>query len=196
MLSGLENFNFDVLYILSQIFALAGMIFSLVAVQQRKKIQLLNYDVVGSACAMLHYVCLGAWSGVASKAISLIRNIIAGYGDAHQKKFSKKWLVLFAIIFVSFYIIGGIIAYESMFSLLPAIGAAIYTAVLYLGKVKAVRYASGLASIMWLIYNIHVFSIVGIISESVFIVNDVVAIWRYRKKRGKNQKKSRQKRKK
>ncbi len=191
MLDGLENFNFDMLYVMSQLFALVRTIFSLMAVQRKKKIQFINYDAAGSICAILHYLCLGAWTGAAIKAVSLTRNIIAGYEEVHKKKVSKKKTLISAIVFVSLYIVIGFLTYESIFSLLAMAGVAAFTTFLYLGNIKAIRYVAGISSLLWLIYNIHVFSIVGIASEALFIVNDVVAILRYQKKE--NDKKRRRK---
>lgn len=176
---GLEN-GISVFYIVSQIFALAGTIFSLIAVQKRKKVQLLKYNTLASFCAIFHYVFLGAWSGMAAKIIATVRNGIAVY-EASKNKTSK----LIPAFFVTLYIIGGIVSFESWISLLPIAAASIYTVAIYTVDVSKIRKYALLGSSLWLIYNICVFSIVGIISETIFIVDDLTAIYRYRKKKSK-----------
>lgn len=180
MLSELINGGVDAFYVVSQIFALAAIVFNLIAVQRRKKSQLLRCDAVAALCNTIHYAFLGGWTGMASKAVSFLRDITATYLDLHKKSSSKKRAVVFVVIFAAFYIVSGAVTFESVFSLLPTVGLVIFTAVAYLGKTQSIRYASGLASALWLIYNIYVFSVMGIIAESVFLINDLIAIWRYR----------------
>ena len=167
-------------YLLSQIFALVATIFSLLAFQQRKKIQILNYTVVAAICSVLHYVFLGAWSGVAAKSVGVTRNIFAAYETGKQK--TSKIAPLF---FVTCYITMGIITYVSPASLLPVAAASIYTIAIYLENAERLRKVAVLTASLWLLYNIFVFSIVGIISEVIFIANDLVAIYRYRHQRKK-----------
>ena len=167
-------------YLLSQIFALAATILSLLAFQQRKKIQILNYTVVAAICSVLHYVFLGAWSGVATKSVGVTRNIFAAYETGKQK--TSKIAPLF---FVTCYITMGIITYVSPASLLPVAAASIYTIAIYLENAERIRKVAVFTASLWLFYNIFVFSIVGIISEVIFIANDLVAIYRYRHQRKK-----------
>ena len=62
------------------------------------------------------------------------------------------------------------------------LGASIYTIVIYTGDVKKIRYAYVLSNLIWLIYNLFVFSIVGIIAQIILVISGLVAIYRYRKK--------------
>lgn len=174
MFEALSNYDFGVLYVISQFFAAIGTILSLVSMQQKKKVQILNFNTLASASAVLHYLFLGAWTGVATKLVSTTRNVTAAY-EAHNHKISK----ILPLIFVGFYVVSGVLTFESAFSLLPMTGTVAFTIVIYLGSAKAIRYGAGFASLMWLIYNVHVLSIVGIVSEAIFIGNDLVAIWRY-----------------
>lgn len=177
MLDEFINFDFDLFYAISQVFALAATVLGLVSIQEKKKVQLLNYNFLSAVCAVLHYLFLGAWSGAATKTVTSVRNGVAAY-EAHKNKTSKVW----PAVFVIFYVVGGVFTYESPFSLLPVAAPIIFTLAIYLGNIKTIRYAAGVGSLMWLIYNIHVFSLVGIASETLFIINDLIAIWRYRKR--------------
>lgn len=164
-------------YIISQIFALAALLLDLYAFQRRKKVHLLNYNTVATLCSTLHYVFLGAWSGVASKSISTIRDATAAY-EAHKHKTSK----ILPIVFVTLYVIMGIISFESPLTLLPVAASIIYTITIYIANVSVIRYVAVITSTLWLIYDIFVFSIVGVAAEAIFIFDDFIAIYRYRKK--------------
>ena len=170
--------EFGVFYILSQVFALAATILSLYAFQRRKKIQILNYTVISATCSVLHYLFLGAWAGASTKAVGVVRNIVAAY-ETHKRKTFK----FVPFVFVLFYVIAGVFTYQSPISLLPVISASIYTIGIYFCDARRLRYIAVLTSGLWLIYGVCVFSIVGVISETIFIMNDLLAIWRYRKKK-------------
>lgn len=184
MFEVLLNHDFGLFYVVSQFFAATGTILALISMQQKKKIQILNFNTLASASAVLHYLFLGAWAGVATKLVSTTRNITAAY-EAHNHKTSR----ILPLIFVGFYVVSGILTFESAFSLLPMMGTVVFTIVIYFGNAKTIRYGAGFASLMWLIYNIYTFSVVGIVSEMIFIANDLIAIWRYRDE--KNKKKNR-----
>lgn len=188
MLFGRE---FGIWYLVSQVFALLATILGLYAFQKRRKVQILNFTVVASMASVAHYLCLGAWAGAASKSISLARNAFGAY-EAHLGKVSKIAPIFFALLYAVF----GILAYESPLSLLPILAPVIYTFGIYLADARHLRYTAITASIIWVIYNISVFSIVGVIAETLTIINLMIAIFRYRTKakrrrstnRGKKQK--------
>ena len=178
MFDVITGHDFGLLYVVSQIFALLSLLLNLYAIQRKKKAQILNYNVVAAVCGTLHYLFLGAWPGVASKAVGTARNSVAAY-EAHRGRVSRIW----PAIFVSFYIISGIITYSSFISILPIIASVIYAIVIYVGSATNIRYAAMISSSLWLLYNVFVFSIVGIFSETIFIIDALIAIYRYRKHR-------------
>lgn len=169
--------GFGVMYLISQIFALTATTLDLIAVQRRKKVQLLNFNTVSATFSALHYLFLGAWSGLLVKILGATRDGVAAY-EASKKKTSK----ILPIIFVAFYIVAGIVSYKSPVSLLPTIASSIYTIVIYTADVSKVRKAAVVCTLFWLIYNICAFSIVAILSDTIFITDGLVAIYRYRKK--------------
>lgn len=170
--------EFGVFYIISQVFALVATFFGLWAFQRKKKIQIINYTVVAAACSVLHYLFLGAWSGALTKTVGVVRNTFAAY-ETHKHKTSK----VVPFVFVLFYVIAGISTYQSPASLLPVAAAGIYTLAIYYCTAKELRYVAIVTSGLWLIYGICVYSIVGVLAETIFIINDLVAIYRYRRKK-------------
>ena len=166
------------LYIISQVFALASFVFDLVAIQSRKK-SLLNLDTMAAFCSFLHYAFLGAWAGMVSKIITTVRNAVAANEASHKRKSPK----ILPIIFVGLYVIIGFFTFDSWLSLLPILAPSIYTIVIYTSDVQKIRYAAVVTNLIWLVYNIFVFSAVGIIAQVVLTINDLIAIYRYRKKK-------------
>ena len=173
--------DLNVWYIVSQIFALICFLFDLIAVQRKKKTELLKMDTAAAFCSFLHYAFLGAWPGMVNKIITTVRNAIATYEAKHNRKSHN----LLPIIFIVLYICLGVFTFDSFFSLLPMLAATLYTVVIYTGDVAKIRYVYVVTNLIWLIYNIFVFSIVGIVAHVVLVINGLVAIYRYRKKRRK-----------
>ena len=164
-------------YIISQIFAIVSVILDLIAIQRRRKATLLNVSVVSAFCAFLHYAFLGAWAGIVSKIITIVRNAIAAGETSHRRQSPK----LLPVIFVGLYIVAGFFTFESACSLLPILAPSIYTIAIYTTNVTKIRYVAVLADSIWLVYNISIFSIAGMIAQVLLITNDLIAIWRYRK---------------
>lgn len=183
MFEWILSHDFGVFYLVSQVFALAALILNLFAVQRRKRIQLLKMDSVAAFCSVLHFLFLGAWTGAASKVVSLTRDIIA----THETRKRKKSKIL-PIFFVILYIIIGLITFKTPLSILPMAAPIIYTMAIYLGDISKIRISAVFSTVLWLLYNIFVFSIVGMASDAIFIINDLCAIYRYRKKRRKRKK--------
>ncbi len=184
MVNWFSSGELSVFYIISQLFALGALILNLTAIQKSKKPRLLKYTVAASTCAFFHFLFLGAWPGVANKAVTTVRNTIAFY-EAKKKKTSK----IIPIIFVAFYIICGIISFRSIFSLFPILASSIYTIAIYTVNISKIRKYALLSSSLWLVYNISILSAVGMLSEVIFISNDLIAIYRYKKTKKKNKKK-------
>lgn len=173
--------NIDAFYLISQLFALTALTCDLIAVQLKKKSSLLKMDTLAAFFSFLHYAFLGAWAGMVSKIITTARNGIAAREATLNHKSSK----VLPLIFVGLYVLLGCFTFESPFSLLPIIAPSFYAIVIYTCDVKKVRYAALTTNIIWLIYNVFVFSIAGIVSQIVLIINSSVAIYRYRKKKKK-----------
>ncbi len=171
-------------YLISQAFALAGFIFNIIAMQRKRKSTLLKMDVMSGFCAFMHYAFLGAWAGMASKFISTIRNAIAAYISSKKIKTPK----ILPIIFVTLYIMIGFFAFDSPLAVLPILAPCIYTIAIYTCDITKIRYAGAITAIIWLIYDICVFSIVGMIAQTILIINVVIAIYRFRKKKKKSRK--------
>lgn len=174
-----EELDITVFYIISQIFAILSIVFDLAAAQRRKKTDLLKMDTIAAFCSSLHYAFLGAWSGLVSKIITTVRNGLAFYQTAHKRKDNK----LLLTIFVLAYVVMGILTFNSIFSILPILAPTIYTIIIYTSDVQKIRYAVVISNLLWLIYDIHLLSIAGIVAEAIIIINGLIAIYRYRKKK-------------
>ena len=172
-------------YIISQILAFIAFLFNISAYQLKKKSQILGFTITGNVLNIIHYILLGAWSGMATKILAVTRDSYVVFKD---KKSLKSIIPL--IIFICAYIIMAIITYESPLSLLPLLAATLYTIGIYKGGAQRVRIAAASTCVLWLIYNISVYSIAGAIGDIFIITSNIVAYYHYAKIKKRKTKKS------
>ena len=164
--------NQNMYYILSQIAGFIAFILSLIAYHRKKKEKIFQTMVLTNALEIIHYLLLGAFSGCITKIIALIRNIVIVVKDKH-KAFNN---VLIFIIFLLIYIISGILTYENIYSILPILAATIYLFFVWNGNELKVKKVAFYCYFLWLIYNICVCSIAGIISNIVSLISTFIAV--------------------
>ena len=166
----------DSIYIISQIFALVAFIFSLVAFHRSKKENILKTSVISNVFDIAHYLLLNAYSGMLTKVLALFRNIFVLFKDKRKKQYHIFFFVLLVL-----YIIAGILTYKSIFSVLPIVAAITYLYAIYYCKELTIKSVSCGGYVLWLIYNICILSVVGIVSNIVAIISTAIAIYRHNK---------------
>ena len=160
------------IYVISQVFGICGFIASLIAFHRKDKRNILKTSIISNILDLIHYLLLGAYSGAITKVLAMLRN----YFVILKEKYPKLSNVFYLIIFVILYVLASVITYNGLFSVLPLLAALIYILVLWNGDEQKVRMAAFFGYILWLIYNIFVFSIAGIISNAVSIISVLIAI--------------------
>ena len=74
------------------------------------------------------------------------------------------------------YVIFSIFAFDGIISILPLIAGTIYIIFIWNGNDMVVRKTAFFCYFLWLIYNIFVLSIPGIVSDVVAIISTFIAI--------------------
>ena len=164
------------LYIVSQIFACFGIISTILAYQQKKKKQILKFTIASGILYAIHYVLLNAWSGV-------VNNVVAAMRDYYIRRYGNK-RILPLIVFVAIFIIMTFITFDSWKSLLPLCATVIYSIGVYTCNAQRLRIVAIICCLLWLAYNISVFSIIGMVSDTLVILSNVTAYLRFNKKTG------------
>lgn len=168
-----------IFFILAQIIGIVGLFFAIIASHYRKKSNILISNLVASACYGIQYLLLGAYSGLASKIIAVARNTLIITKDKQRKK--ETWLLY---VFVGVYIVMAFITFEKWYSIFAIAAGLVYTIVVWNEKnAQTVRKVGCFCSVLWLIYNVCVLSIPGIIRDSADIISSLIAIFRYRTKK-------------
>ena len=163
--------NFEKIYIISQVFGFISFLINLIAYHRNKKKKIFKTMVLANIFDILHYMFLKAYSGCGAKILALIRNLIIIIKEKNKKINNNIVLGLLFIAYVSL----GILTYNNIFSLLPIIAAIVYLYIVWNGDELKIKKVAFYCYFLWLIYNICVFSISGVVSNCVSIVSTYIA---------------------
>lgn len=169
------------IYIVSQIitilyFAVLSLSYLL---KDRNKILIANFVAhIGQTIAM---AMLNGYTGAAMSIIMIFRDltlIIQEAKKAKGKEINKKIDILILIITILLIVVLTIFTYNGPLSLLSVIATLVTTFALWQKDVKAYKLLGIVAGILWLAYNIFIFSIMGIILESILLICSIVGYFK------------------
>lgn len=171
-------------YILSQVFTIIN--YALLGVtyyaKDRKKILIIGFlSIVANAIA---YILLNAWTGVAMCVVALIRNIIFWMDEKKNGKretINKKDIIILVILY-STIVVSTIFTYDGFLSLLSVFATSTYTFSVWQKKTNIYKLLGIPVGILWILYNIYVKSIFGIILESILLICSISGYLLERKK--------------
>ncbi|MDR3125643.1 MAG: YgjV family protein [Candidatus Nomurabacteria bacterium] len=151
--------DLTVAYIVSQIITV--IFYGLFAYSYLLKTQR-SILVVGAIAVILNavaFILLGGWSGVAMCAIALARNLVC----YRFKSFgSSRWFLL--IVFGAI-IIATIPTFDSFWSLMSVFATCVYSYSVWQKKPIVYKLCGLPVGVLWIIYNIYILSVFGVILE-------------------------------
>lgn len=155
-------------FILAQTFAFFSSLCLLFSFWQKKRKQILFFQILDSTFDILQYFLLGAYTG----------SLISLLGATRAYTFSKTNNKFFLILFLLLYTISSIITFNGLISIVPLIAALIYTIVTWNKKEKNIRLFSILVFILWFIYDILVKAYVSSITDIILIISNFLAFYK------------------
>lgn len=172
----MENINWQELS--GQGFGLIAVAFGFLSYQMRTQKQLLAMQLATALVFCIHYALIGAVSGLVCNVIAALRNI--AYYHREKPLFSgRRCPVIFAILMG----LSGVFSWQGYASLFVIVGLVINTLCLSLTDPQKIRKSILVTSPLVLIYNALVFSVGGMIYESVCIISSVIGMLRYGKEK-------------
>ena len=155
-------------FILAQIFAFLSSMCLLISFWQKKRKQILFFQILDSSFDILQYFLLGAYTG----------SLISFLGATRAYTFSKTDNKCFLVLFLLLYTIASIITFNGLISIIPLIAALIYTTVTWNKKEKNIRLFSILVFVLWFIYDILVQAYVSSVTDIVLIISNTMAFYK------------------
>ena len=160
------------MFYIAQIIGTIGLIIVILSFQKNNKENLLKYQIVSTLFFGTQYILLNALSGFFMNTTMCIRNLIF---LRYKNRVPKKYLTLIIIIMIFL----SLLSYNGPISLLPCIGSIAYTITLAKYSIKATRIANSITCALYIIYNINVLAIAGIISATIELISTIIAIYKF-----------------
>lgn len=176
--------------ILAQIFGLVGMVFNLLAFQQKSHRGVVLCQLFAASSFCVNYFMLGALVGGLLNLFGILRAIVFFFKEKTRAD-HVGWLIFFTAVFVASYplvfLVFGTppVLRNLIVELLPVLAMILITVSLRMGSAKAVRRLGLFSSPLWLTYNAFSGSIGAIISEVLNLISIIVGILRFDTKRNK-----------
>ena len=161
------------MYIISQIMETSSLIATLVSYHLKTKRNIFKVMCLANVLDIIHYLFLNAYSGFGTKIIALIRNIFILKKEKYKKLDSSVFLILFLIGYIVIFIL----TYNNIFSILPFLAAIIYMIVVWDGNELQIKRCAYMCYYLWLIYNISIFSVAGVISIIISLISTYIAYY-------------------
>lgn len=174
-------------YILSQAFIIMNYIFLVMTYQSKSRKSILIYNFAALSATGISYLFLSAYSGLAMVVVAIVRNIIFIMDEKKNgtsSKNGKKDYIILAILYI-ISIISAIVTYNGILSMMSVAATMLYTYSVWQKNIKIYKALGIPIGILWLIYNIYIFSIFGIILEVVLGISSIIGYIRENKKTGK-----------
>ena len=172
------GFHGGTVYIIGQILGFVAIGLGVLSYQMRTQRKLLLLQWINSMVFTLHYLLIGAISGMALNMVSVTRNGVFFFRNVKGGKGQ-----VIPLIFTGITAVVGIITWEAWYSIFMFSGMVIHAFCMALSSAQTVRKSILLTSPLVIIYDIFAGSIGGIVYETIAIVSAVIGILRYRKKK-------------
>jgi len=185
MLYSIIGGNMNKLVIIGQVIGFIGLFFSLCSFTQNKKDKYAKYAIISASINVIHYLLLSAYSGVFTKAVAAFRETLVYEKAKKGNKLNNIWFYLIILV----YLVSLFVLYDgNIIHLFPIFAAIIYFSIEWTGNTTSIRIVALISAVMWLVYNMIVFSISGIIHNIITITTLTIVLIK-----NKNSKKSRKK---
>lgn len=164
----------DIWDLVIQFIGFLALAASLISFQFKKHGRILLFRTASELIFALQYILLGAWTAAIMDGISVVRNLL--YTTLVKKNRSTAPVIVAFSIFV---VITGLVAYDGIISLLPIISKLLTTVSYGMKKEKWLRLITLPSCIFWIIYNVFVGSLAGILADSMTLVSLLIAIYKF-----------------
>ena len=161
---------------LAQIIGLFAVTAFLLSYQQKKRTNIIVWNVTSRILYIIQYILLGAFEGAVLDVLGTVSSFMAQKKD---NKVIKKYLSLFIIVINLIILAVGLSMYKNIFSLFPIVGVILHTSAFWINEEKTIRKISFLGSPFWLVYNLASLAYGSAIGDILTMISIGIAIYRY-----------------
>ena len=167
----------------AQIIGIFAMGFNILSYQQKTRLRVIAFQLVGGALFSINFFMLGAIVGGLLNAVAVVRAVVFLNKEKLHAD-SLPWLLGFIAVYLASYVLTftafgkDVTLINLTVEFLPVIGMTATTISFRLSDAKAIRRFGLISSPSWLVYNIVSFSVGAIICEVLSLGSIVIGILR------------------
>ena len=166
-----------IVYFVGQGLGIVAIALGFLSYQMKTREGLVFAQFATAICFVLHYLMIGAYSGMALNIISVIRNYV--YFQLGKKgSVAKVWAVVFSVIMGAI----GILSWQNWYSIFVVLGLIINSYCMSFSNPQSIRKSILVTSPLVLIYDVLVLSVGGAVYEYIAIISAVIGILRTKRK--------------
>jgi hypothetical protein len=161
--------------ITAQIIGFIASCISIFAAQSKHKKKLLGLVTLASTLFAINYILLSAYTGALACLLEVLESATVNIFDSKKKDVPK----LIIIIFLLIAILGGIITYNNIYSVIAIISNVLFVVAIIPKKMNIVRRITLILYILWIIYDVVVGAYSSLLSDIFIATSNLIAIFRY-----------------
>lgn len=165
--------NAATLKIIAQIIGFCGTIIVVIGMQQKKYKHIVMCKIGNEFLSSVHYLLLGGYTGMLANLASCMTN-----GCYYFRIKKGKSTLPFQIVFAAMFVAIGALSWHGPISIFVVLAKLISSVALGIQNPRTIRILNLISNPCWLIYNIYMGSIAGILTDSLVITSVVIAVIR------------------
>lgn len=159
--------------LVAQLLGFLGTVIIVIGMQQKKYKHIVISKIGNEFLSSIHYLLLGGYTGMLANLASCLTN-----GCYYFRIKKGKSTLPFQIIFGCMFVAIGVLSWHGPISIFVVLAKLISSVALGIKNPKAIRILNLISNPCWLVYNIYVGSIAGMITDSLVTMSVLIAVIR------------------
>lgn len=163
------------MFIVAQIFGILVIISNVLAMQMKKKRQIIFMFILANLFSTINFLLLGGYSGAIICFFAILQTVI----NNHFEKLQKQVPHILIGIYVILSIVLGAITFQTFIDTLPIICSILYTLTIIQNKEKNIRKLSLVNIILWICYDLVCMAYTAAISDTFMAISTLIGMYRF-----------------
>lgn len=169
----------------AQIIGLLAVATFLISYQQKKRTNIILFNVISRCLYILQYLLLGAFAGAVLDILGAVASVVAGKKHTPFIKKHLPWVILSVNALIVAAGVTIAVINQSWLDLFSLMGVLLHTGAFWLSSEKIIRRISLAGSPFWFIYNFMSRAYGSAIGDLLTIASILLAMYRHREKSNK-----------
>lgn len=161
------------LNVIAQVLGFLGTCIIVIGMQQKQYKHIVMCKIGNEFLSSIHYLLLGGYTGMLANFASCLTNGCYYFRIKHEKS-----TLPFQIAFGAMFVAIGVLSWHGLISIFVILAKLISSVALGIKNPRTIRILNLISNPCWLIYNLYVGSIAGMITDSLVTFSVLIAVFR------------------